>query len=114
MKQTWLNAGKWMLAALFMSYYVSATCFYHTHYFSWGSVTHSHFFYPFDDSPVQHSHTPSQCQTIYFLSHLVLVLAVAAVFYGAVQVCRFYLPVCYGNAFRLLIASPLRAPPALK
>jgi hypothetical protein len=31
-----------------------------------------------------------------------------------VQISRVYLPVCYGDVFRHLIASPLRAPPVLK
>jgi hypothetical protein len=114
MKQKWLNAGKWMLAVLFTSYCISATCFYHTHYYSWGTVTHSHFFYPFGDTPVQHSHTPAQCQTIHFLSHPLLILVVAAVFRGLTPVCRICLPVRRIHAFRRFITLPLRAPPAPK
>ncbi|MDR3268208.1 MAG: hypothetical protein LBT83_03985, partial [Tannerella sp.] len=60
MKRTLIKTGKWMLVVLFLSYYVSATSFYHTHYYSWGTVTHSHFYFPFGDNPVQHNHTQNQ------------------------------------------------------
>ncbi|MDR3194812.1 MAG: hypothetical protein LBT76_05930 [Tannerella sp.] len=113
MKKTWLKAAKWMLVALFMSYHISSTCFYHTHHYSWGTVTHSHLYSPFSEHPAQHNHSQIQCLTIQILSHFVLLFLTTAVFCKIVHICRIYIPVCRYKVYLLLIASPLRAPPAL-
>jgi hypothetical protein len=100
-----------MLVVLFLSYYISATCFYHTHYYSWGTVTHSHFFFPFGDNALQHNHTQSQCQTIQLLSHIVLVFFTFAVLHKITQIRRVFIPNHSYKSHTHLIATPLRAPP---
>ncbi|MDR3261764.1 MAG: hypothetical protein LBT78_08005 [Tannerella sp.] len=102
-----------MLVVLFLSYYMSATSFYHTHYYSWGIVTHSHFYFPLGDNPAQHHHTQSQCQTIQLLSQIILTGFIAAVFLKIAQIKRIYIPVRHYKFHLLLIALPLRAPPVL-
>lgn len=102
-----------MLVILFLSYYLSATCFYHTHYYSWGTVTHSHFCFPFGDNPTpQHHHTQSQCQTIQLLSGIVLAFLVAAIILATGRNRRIYISVCRLKAQLHLVLSLLRAPPA--
>jgi hypothetical protein len=114
MKQALIKIGKWMLVVLFLSYYISATSFYHTHYYSWGTVTHSHFFFPFGDNPAQqHTHTQAQCQTIHFLSNIILACLTIAVIYKITQIRRVFIPVRPNQSYVHLIASPLRAPPSL-
>jgi hypothetical protein len=114
MKQTWVKAGKWALVVLFASYYVSTTSFYHTHYFSWGTVTHSHLYFPFgENTPNHHTHTQNQCQLIACLSNIVLVCLTAAFLtFWTRPVRRIFTPVrCHKSCTRL-ISPPLRAPPA--
>jgi hypothetical protein len=113
MRQTIVKTGKWMLVVLFLGYYLSATSFYHTHYFSWGTVTHSHMFFPFGDNPTaNHSHTPRQCVTIQLLSQIILTFLTVAVLFKVAQVCRIYIFVRRYVSHIRLIALPLRAPPA--
>jgi hypothetical protein len=100
-----------MLVVLFLSYYVSATSFYHTHYYSWGTVTHSHFYFPFGDNPMQHNHTQNQCLTIHLLSHFVLMFFIAATFFKTGLIRRVYCRIYRCESHRHLISSPLRAPP---
>lgn len=50
-----------MLAA-YLCWMLSATCFVHTHDFSWGKVTHSH---PYSDS--HHTHSQGACSLIDYL-----------------------------------------------
>ena len=101
-----------MLVILFLSYYISTSMFYHTHYFYWGTVTHSHPYFPFDKNSANHTHTPFQCQTIGVLSNLLLVFFVAAAFVcKTVVVRKIYSRVhTYKSRFQPLF-SPLRAPP---
>jgi 1,4-dihydroxy-2-naphthoate octaprenyltransferase len=103
-----------MLVMLFISYYLSTVSFYHTHYFSWGTVTHSHPLFPFGDNPANHSHTQNQCQTIQYLSNIILTNGIIAViFFIAILIRRINIPVrCYQSHIHL-ISSPLRAPPVL-
>gem|GEM_PF-891731 len=77
MKRLVINTGKWLIMVLFMSYYISTTCFYHTHYFSWGQITHSHPSFPFDKGAANHTHTQDACETIEHLSNILIVLAAA-------------------------------------
>jgi hypothetical protein len=111
MKQALIKTGKWMLVVLFLSYYLSATSFYHTHYYSWGTVTHSHFCFPFGDNTQQHNHTQAQCQTIQFLSSIVLACLAIAAIYKLTQIQQIFIPVRPHQSYVHLIASPLRAPP---
>jgi hypothetical protein len=71
MKHTLVKWIKFLPVMLFVSYYLSATCFYHSHQYSWGMVIHSHFTFPAHDS-THHNHTESQCDTIHLLTHFVL------------------------------------------
>lgn len=48
---------------LYMCHHLSFNFFYHTHYFSWGTVTHSHPYIPSGGSS-DHTHTPVQCSFI--------------------------------------------------
>jgi hypothetical protein len=112
LKELFRTIAKWMLITLFVSYYMSATLFSHTHYFAWGTVTHSHPYNPFSDKPLNHSHTPGQCLIIALLTHIVAVCtATAYVVFATVLMQRIVLPTrrlrhCSQQRF-----SPLRAPP---
>lgn len=61
MKRSRVIYGTIMLAA-YLCWMLSATCFVHTHTYSWGKVTHSH---PYSDS--RHTHSQSACQLIGYL-----------------------------------------------
>lgn len=61
MKRSRVIYGTIMLAA-YLCWMLSATCFVHTHNYSWGKVTHSH---PYSDS--RHTHSQSACQLIGYL-----------------------------------------------
>lgn len=61
MKRSRVIYGTIMLA-VYLCWMLSATCFVHTHDYSWGKVTHSH---PYSDS--RHTHTQSACQLIDYL-----------------------------------------------
>ena len=112
MGKTLVNAGKWMIIILFIGDYISVTCFYHTHYFSWGTVTHSHPFWPSNSENPNHNHTSAQCQTINFLSFLLLTFSVASVVIcETVIVKRIYVRVHSYNSLFQPLFSPLRAPP---
>jgi hypothetical protein len=101
-----------MLVVLFLSYYVSSTMFYHTHHFFWGTVTHSHPYFPANKDADNHSHTPAQCQTISLLTNLLLIAIVAAVFFCATTIVqRIYFRVHTFKSLFRPVFSPLRAPP---
>ena len=112
MREMLVKTGKWMIIILFLGYYISTTAFYHTHYFSWGTVTHSHPYLPFDSETPSHSHTPTQCQAISLLSFLLLIFSIASVVVcKTVVVKKIYIR---GNIYKSRfqqIFSPLRAPP---
>lgn len=57
-----------LMVALFATYYCETTLFVHTHNFYWGSVTHSHPYWP----SANHGHDQSECQAISLLSMIVL------------------------------------------
>jgi uncharacterized membrane protein len=103
--------GKLLLVALYMSYYLSTTTFYHTHTFSWGTVVHSHFYFPFGDQPVQHSHSQTQCVTIFLLCGLLLTVFAAFAFRRSIRIRRVYNRIFQYICLRHLLFSPLRAPP---
>ena len=112
MKRKLVNIGKGMLVVLFLSYYISTTMLYHTHHFYWGTVTHSHPYLPFDNNPANHTHTPIQCQTIGFLSHIVLAcFMVAAFIFIPTQITRIYILTYRYKSYSRSIFSQLRAPP---
>ena len=101
-----------MLVILFLSYYISTVAFYHTHYFNWGTVTHSHPYFPFDKDSANHTHTPIECQTISLLSNLVLAVAVAAVFFSRpIIIQKIYVWVRSFVSHSQLRYFHLRAPP---
>jgi len=101
-----------MLVVLFLSYYISATMFYHTHHFYWGTVTHSHPYLPSNDEAPNHTHTPVQCQTISVLSYLLLALTFAAAFYCDIGIIKkLYIRVYRCKSLFQPIYAPLRAPP---
>lgn len=114
MKQKILNVLRVLLVALFLSYYGGTTLFYHTHYFSWGIVTHSHPYFPFDHEKPMHSHSEAQCQTIAQLSFFLLVLGtVAFVFFNVCAHHFYYTAIRRISPDSYSPSDPLRAPPAL-
>jgi len=90
------RTGAGLLMWLFISYYVSTTAFVHTHYFAWGTVTHSHPYNPFGDSPLKHNHTQAECFNIASLSH-----------FGATVVATVTL--CFVAAFIMVVVTPVLA-----
>ncbi|MDR1880026.1 MAG: hypothetical protein LBQ78_03760 [Tannerellaceae bacterium] len=112
MKEKLMNIVKFTLVALFLSYYLSATCFYHTHYFTWGVVTHSHLYFPVDKNAVDHTHTQKQCQVISYLSHIVMLcFSLTVFFHGTACVRRLHYFIRFYIPQILSVFQPLRAPP---
>lgn len=114
MKQKLIKIAKLLLVVLFISYYSSITLFYHTHYFSWGQVTHSHPYLPFEDSNTSHhSHTQGECQTIDMLSSVFIIsLFFAILFFQSNLVTYIYSTVRRYVLHTNNTATHLRAPPA--
>ena len=114
MKKKVLKIAKLLLVMLFVSYYCESSLFYHTHYFSWGVVTHSHPYLPAGSGTPGHNHTPVQCDTIAQLSMLLFVAGISLVsfFVPGVEV-RFRPPVRHGRESSSVPLPQLRAPPAL-
>ena len=114
MKKKVLKIAKLLLVVLFVSYYCESSLFYHTHYFSWGVVTHSHPYLPAGSGTPGHNHTPVQCDTIAQLSMLLFVAGISLVsfFVPGVEV-RFRPPVRHGRESSSVPLPQLRAPPAL-
>ncbi|MEG2555913.1 MAG: hypothetical protein RSA53_07465, partial [Odoribacter sp.] len=100
---------KFLLLALFLSYYCESTLFVHTHVFDWGTVTHSHPYLPNSG----HTHTAGQCQSISFLSNIFFTLIDSIAFVVAVRILvRQHIP-CRCFSTRLVADNcSLRAPPA--
>jgi hypothetical protein len=111
MKTICANTVKCLLAALFLSYYLSATCFVHTHRFSWGAVTHSHLMKPFGDKAAGHSHTQSQCATIALLAGIVLAVVTFHVFCKTSIINTIHFPEKTAKTTVQPTVSRLRAPP---
>ena len=114
MKKKVLKIAKLLLVVLFVSYYCESSLFYHTHYFSWGVVTHLHPYLPAGSGTPGHNHTPVQCDTIAQLSMLLFVAGISLVsfFVPGVEV-RFRPPVRHGRESSSVPLPQLRAPPAL-
>ena len=119
MKQRLVNIGKLLLLVLFISNYISVTAFHHTHYFSWGTVTHSHPYLPFDKSPEGHAnhthHTQGECVLISILSNIVLtggIITLTLSLSNRLFIRKIHTWVgCY-KSYAYSVFSPLRAPPA--
>lgn len=68
-----------LLVALFATYYCETTLFVHTHTFFWGTVTHSHPYWP----SANHGHDQSECQAISLLS-IILITSIGP---GIITMC---------------------------
>lgn len=114
MREKVLKIAKLLLVVLFVSYYCESSLFYHTHYFSWGVVTHSHPYLPAGSGTSGHTHTPVQCDTIAQLSMLLFVAGISLVslFLPGVKV-GFRPPVRHGRESSSVPLPQLRAPPPL-
>ena len=105
----------WTMLVLYLGYYVSATSFYHIHYYKGEVIAHSHFYClnAFGGAPAkEHRHTPAQFQTIALLTDLILACVPGF--------CLFLIFACKRMPYTLfrqdivflrLLAQPLRAPP---
>ena len=82
-----------LLVALFATYYCETTLFVHTHNFYWGTVTHSHPYWPSS----HHGHDQAECQAISMLSMIVLTTITIGV-----------IPACFRSLFSTLELPPLR------
>ena len=109
--------GKAMaLLAIFLSYYIATTAFYHIHTNCNGFISHSHPYIPTEgDRPYApaHTHTDDQCESIDLLDEIVA--AVVAVFYvSSERIGRRVFRERYGRKIwkAALILRRLRAPPA--
>lgn len=115
MKRILSQIGSTWMLLLFFSYYISTTSFYHTHHYTWGCVTHSHFYFLVDtggQSVPSHQHTSAQIYTIAFLSYIIFTLFTAFPMLKKLEtVRRIYSPVRRYYAFPHYIYLPLRAPP---
>lgn len=99
---------KYLLVALFVSYYCESTFFLHTHNFDWGTVTHSHPYMPTGS----HSHTSAQCQTIESLANLLFTLVATAFIVATIRVIVLSATPDLRRITRRLVRNySLRAPP---
>ncbi|MEG1463788.1 MAG: hypothetical protein RSC11_02650 [Mucinivorans sp.] len=108
MRKRAFNILKYLLVALFVSYYAESTLFFHTHTFSWGTVTHSHPYMP----SAAHSHTTTECQTIQLLTNLVFT-STGTIFVAVTfrVITLLYRPRLHSWARYLLENTSLRGPP---
>jgi hypothetical protein len=77
-----------LLLVLYVLYFTSSTLFIHTHFFNWGTVTHSHLYFPFDsdkDVP-NHTHTAAQCEFINYIASSVQMITFCMSIIAAVLV----------------------------
>ena len=65
----WLNS---LLIVLFLSYYIGAVAFTHTHHYFSYSITHSHPYWPQADGIPGHTHSSAAFDTIACLDNVVL------------------------------------------
>lgn len=72
MKNRVKNILSILVVSLFVSYYASVTMFVHTHFFEWGTITHSH------PASTGHSHSTDSYLLIDSLSTFVAVFSAAA------------------------------------
>lgn len=99
---------KFLVIAIYVSYYCESHFFFHTHVFSWGTVTHSHPYMPSGG----HSHSVVECQTIASLTNMFSTL-VDTMFIAIA--CLFFI-LLHTNTLRSIVGSiiknpSLRAPP---
>ncbi|MGL5635894.1 MAG: hypothetical protein ACRDD0_03310 [Bacteroidales bacterium] len=101
-----------LLVALYLCYHASSSLFIHTHYFYWGTITHSHPYLPFEDAP-SHSHTQSQCNWIDQVNHQLLGEINLPAFFclGLVLLCIYKASLVLRIEKSLYNASSSRAPP---
>ncbi|MDR2473497.1 MAG: hypothetical protein LBD53_08075 [Tannerella sp.] len=112
LKKICTNTARWLMITLFLCYYISTTSFPHTHHFAWGTVSHSHLYFPFGDSPINHTHTQTQCNIIALMSKFVATAAVAAIVMAVAMTVRIIYTAVYSYiSHRACIFLPLRAPP---
>lgn len=109
MNEKALKTLRYLLMALFVSYYCGSTLFVHTHTFDWGTITHSH---PYMPTGGGHSHTAAECVTIASLTTLLFTIVGAISVVLAVRcVTLFHTPCSKSAARHLLENASLRAPP---
>ncbi|MEG1564612.1 MAG: hypothetical protein RR365_12935 [Bacteroides sp.] len=110
MKKKLITILKYLLIALFTSYYCQSTLFLHTHTFNGETITHSHPYLPNGG----HSHTGAQYQTVAFLTHFLFTVALTAAFVVAVKVLILLVDHCLHFVARHLMQTcSLRAPPSI-
>jgi hypothetical protein len=105
-----------LLLVLYVFYFTSSTLFIHTHFFNWGTVTHSHLYFPFgsDKDVPNHTHTAAQCNFINYIASSVQMITSCMSIIAAVLVL---IETCFVLIKEHIIEfSPnylfLRAPPA--
>ncbi len=111
MKKFSLNILKFSLPLLFIAYVACISLFTHSHVVNGVTIVHSH---PFDKDS-QHSHTASQFQLIYLLTHLQLAdgavtLLIVAMSLVLLRRLSYELPRLHIQAHLRGVLS-LRAPP---
>lgn len=104
---------KYLLVALFMSYYVGGTAFTHTHYFPTYSITHSHPFLPGADGLPHHTHNSATFSVIEELDDIMMEAAALsfALITAWVLLSVFIQQHKYITPVRLVHNISLRAPP---
>lgn len=108
MKEKVFKILKYALVALFVSYYCESTFFFHSHTFTWGTVTHSH---PYNPN-TSHSHTSAEFQTISQLSSILCTLAqLLSVLAVAVGALVLFSSKNQSTLKQTIIYCSLRAPP---
>jgi len=97
-----------VLVGLYLSFYASTHFFYHTHQYTWGTVTHSH---PYTQGT--HTHSAHALQLINNLTNMLFTGGVSAVCSMVLWVSTIlFSSTETGHAPSLLIGSnQLRAPP---
>ena len=104
------NTFNLLVIAFFLAYYGGASFFPHTHYYTWGKVTHSHPYLP----SAHHTHSAASVHAIEHLTALFFLVFYAGIIPGAVFVgyARYFARTSSPGIIPVRI-NGLRAPPVL-
>lgn len=106
---------KYLLVALFISYYIGGVAFTHVHHFSTYTIIHSHPYWPGADGQPHHTHNTVDYNTIEQLTEFLLE-ATPFIDLGCVWVLLFLFttPHTYRTFLPACRRRNLRAPPVFR
>jgi len=79
---------KYFLTLLFVTYYFSASLFFHSHVINGKEIVHSHFYWGTNNAngePIEHSHTQDELFTLQIISQFVTTVVAVGLFLRMTQ-----------------------------